>query len=63
MAQAIFKSWFVDIEADKVFQLSDLISFTKGKKPSVISEILIDGYLPYLTIDAITSNIVSFADP
>jgi type I restriction enzyme S subunit len=63
VAQTIFKSWFVDTKTSKVRKLAELFTFVKGKKPSTISEMSVEGFLPYLTIDAMTSNVVTFADP
>jgi type I restriction enzyme S subunit len=54
---------FIDGESSEIRQLSELFAFIKGKKPSVISETPVNSYLPYLTIDAMVSNIVTFANP
>lgn len=64
-AQTIFKHYFVDNKEKenwKKIELGKIIKFNKGKKPLLINDKMEETNMPYLTIDAFSSNINSYAE-
>ncbi len=70
MAQALFKSWFIDFEPFggtmpndwEEKPLAGFISFIKGKTPhEIIDKQESDAYQPYLTIDALAADKIKYA--
>lgn len=67
IAQAIFKRWFVDCKTVASFdwQVDDLgkhIEFSKGKKPSKISEKYSEGYKPQILIENLDGHPSLYTD-
>ena len=61
IAHAVFESTFLSERGPNRHLLGEYCTFVKGKTPRGVLNEPTDGYLPYLTIDALTSGTSSYA--